>query len=182
MGFGFVWAVDGKVTQQEISWNHLTGDALIFGKNVGFSYLAYPQQALSITGDRVLNLDGFEYCAGPSTILVQGFAAGVVKGLMGTLVVAALDIDFIQSTQPEFDINVSVYNQDETYHSRHLHSYQFGVFDLANDLQLSISQIFHAKVAAHSHRHAGENTHPGWRSSPADVGGVLPVRWRAELG
>jgi len=144
-GFCFVWAVDGKVTQQELDWNFLTGDALIYGKNLGFSYLAYPHQALAITADRVLNLDGVEYCTAPSTILTQGFAAGMVAGLKGTLAVCALDIDFVQSHQPEFDINVAVYNQDETYHSRHLHVYQFAQFDLAADLKLAINQIFTPK-------------------------------------
>jgi hypothetical protein len=144
-GFCFVWAIDGKVTQLEKAFDYLTGDALVYGGAQGFSYNAYPHQAVAVVGDRVLNLDGAEYCQAPSQIMAQGFAAGVVQGLKGTLVVCALDIDFIESCQPDFDINVAVYNQDETYHSRHLHMYQFAAFDLAADLQLHVSQIFTPK-------------------------------------
>jgi len=144
-GFCFVWAVDSKVGQMEIDWDYLTGDAVIVGGGAAVSYNAYAHQGLNVVGDRVLNLNGTEYCMAPGQIMTEGFAAGMVQGLTGKLVVCALDINFIESEQPDFDINLSVYNQDETYHSRHLHMYQFAEFSLVSDLQLSLSQIFTPK-------------------------------------
>lgn len=143
-GFCFVWAVDSKTSQNEISWNYLTGDAVLLSGGKAFSYNAYAHQAFNIVQDRILKLDGIEYCQAPSQFITQGFAAGF-NGVSGTLVVCALDIDFVRSVQPEFDINLMVYNQDETGHSRHLRCYQFAQYDLAADLQLHLSQIFTPK-------------------------------------
>lgn len=141
-GFMFVWAVDGKQSGLETRWNHLIGDALILDARRSFSYSAYGHQGLEVIGDRVLNLDDSEYCGAPNELMTQGFAAGLAGTMKGTLTVCALDIDFIKSIQPNFDIDVSVYNQDETFHSRHLSCYQFAQYDLAADLQLHISRIF----------------------------------------
>jgi hypothetical protein len=62
--------------------------------------------------------------------------------LDGTFAVCSLDIDFINSIQPEFDINIDVWNRDEVYQSRHLHFYQFYQYDLKDDLQLHRNQVF----------------------------------------
>jgi hypothetical protein len=172
-GFCFVWAVDSKVAQKEIGWNFLTGDALVYGAGHGFSYNAYAHQGINVVGDRVLNLDGAEYCMAPSQIMTQGFAAGLVNGLEGSLAVCALDIDFIQSVQPEFDINVSVYNQDETYHSRHLKCYQFAQYDLAKDLQLHLSQIFTPKWQL-----TATSTNPMWAVFFQSAG---PMNWEGGI-
>ena len=47
--------------------------------------------------------------------------------------------------EPEFDINVDVWNQNEVCQSRHLGFYQFERYDLFRDLQLGLSEIFTAK-------------------------------------
>jgi hypothetical protein len=181
-GFCFVWAVSDNHGQRETAWDHLIGDALIYNAaGQAFAYNAYPHQARKIVRDRILNLDGIEYCQAPSQIMTQGFSAGLMKGLNGTLAICALDIDFIESVQPEFDINVSIYNQDETYHSRHLHCYQFAQFDLANDLKLHVSQVFTPKwqltaMATRSARPAigmaGGGRQPLWAVFFQSVGGM----------
>jgi hypothetical protein len=166
-GFCFVWAVDSKTSQLEIEWNHLIGDAIVYGAGQGFSYNAYAHQAISVKGDRVLNLDGNEYCQGPNVLVTQGFAAGLTGGLKGTLAVCAVDMDFIESLQPEFDINFAVYNQDETFHSRHLSCYQFGVFDLATDLKMSLADIFTPKWQL-----SATSANPLWAVFFQSVGGM----------
>jgi hypothetical protein len=145
-GFMFVWAIDGDKTQVEIDWDFLKGDCVIFGpaQQRAFQYNAIPHQAESIVGDRVLNLDGTEYCYIPTQIMFEGFAEGF-SGIGGTLAICSLDIDFILSIQPEFDINFSIWNQYEVNQSRHLDFYQFEQYDLTTDLQLHITDIFTPK-------------------------------------
>jgi hypothetical protein len=156
-GFMFVWAVDSDKTALEIDWDFLKGDAIIFGNGNAFRYNAYPHQMLAAAGDRVLNIDGVEYTAAPSQIICEGFAENWVPNLGGTLAVANLDIDFILSEQPEFDINIQVWNQNEVAQSRHLSFNQFEQYDLTEDLQLAIDQIFTPKW-----EFATTSTNPLW--------------------
>jgi hypothetical protein len=144
-GFIFVWAIDSDKTQLEIDHDYLKGDALWYSNGRAFQYNAIPHQMLSANPDRVLDLDGLEYTMATSQILVEGFAEDFPRGMLGTLVVCSLDIDFILSKQPAFDINFEVWNQNEVPQSRHLDFCQFQQYDLTNDLQLSIYEIFTPK-------------------------------------
>jgi hypothetical protein len=144
-GFMFLYAIDSEKTQLELDWNFLKGDALVYTGGAAFQYNAIPHQMLAVAADRVLNLDGLEYCAGPSTIYVEGFAEDYVTGLGGKLVVANLDIDFVNSIQPAFDINLLCWNQNEVPQDRHVDFYQFEQYDITNDLQLKIDEIFTPK-------------------------------------
>lgn len=146
IGFCFVWAVNNRFQKQEILWNFLRGDAIVLNGNNAFEYNAIPHQALTVTPDRVLNLDGVEYTMACSQIMTEGFAAGVVT--KGALAVCSLNIDFIRSIQPRFDINIDVVNQNEVPQSRHLDFYQFKVFDAATDLQFTLDEVFTAKWQA----------------------------------
>lgn len=140
-GFCFVWAINSIQTQMELSWNSLLGEALILDGPRAFAYNAIPHQALTITADRVLDLDGVEYTMAPSQIMLSGIAAGV-SGVSGKLAVCSLEIDFINSIQPEFDINLIAWNQYEVPQTRHLHVCQFALLDQVYDLQLGVQQIF----------------------------------------
>jgi hypothetical protein len=77
--------------------------------------------------------------------MVEGIAGDYVPGLGGKFVVCSIAMDLIQSIQPEFDLNLSVWNQFEAHQSRHLHFEQFEQYDLIDDLQLGIGDIFTAK-------------------------------------
>ena len=81
-----------------------------------------------------------------------------------------MDIDFINSIQPEFDINIDVWNQYEVYQSRHLDFYQFYQYDLTDDLQLHIDQIFTYKWCF-----ATTCTDPMWSIFYQEWGGTY--RW-----
>ena len=140
----FVWAIDSNVSQLEIDWDFLKGDCLIYTSPQAFQYNAIPHQAVSINPNRELDLDGVEYCYIPSQIMFEGFAAGF-SGIEGTLAVCSLDIDFILSIQPEFNVNFGVWNQDEVNQSRHLHFYQFVQYDVRDDLDFDIGSIFTPK-------------------------------------
>jgi hypothetical protein len=155
-GFMFVWAVDNDKSRLEIDWDYLKGDAIIYGGGRAFQYNAIPHQGLAVVGDRVLNLDGNEYTMATSQVMFEGLAGNFIPGLCGVFVVASLDIDFILSLQPEFDINFNIWNQDEVFQSRHKHFYQFYQYDLV-DLQLLISQVFTPKFQA-----ATTSTHALW--------------------
>ena len=143
-GFMFLWAIDAPGTGVEIPFDFLKGDALTFTNGRAFQYNAIPHQALAVVGDRVLNLDGVEYTMATSEILAEGFSAGF-SGIQGTLAVCSLDIDFIHSIQPAFDINVSMWNQNEAKKSVHLGFYQFVQYDHAADLGLTIGNVFTPK-------------------------------------
>jgi hypothetical protein len=167
-GFMFVWAVDSDKTALEIDWDFLKGDAIIFGNGNAFRYNAYPHQMLAAAGDRVLNIDGVEYTQAPSQIICEGFAENWIPNLGGTLAVANLDIDFIQSVQPKFDINLQVWNQNEVAQSRHLSFNQFEQYDLTEDLQLDINQIFTPKW-----EFATTSTNPLWAVFYQVVNGLM---------
>lgn len=146
-GFMFCAAVDNDLTALEIDWDFLQGDATLIAPGTGkaLQYNAIPHQGLAVVGDRVLNLDGVEYTMSTSQIMFEGFAEGF-SGVTGTLAVANLDIDFIQSLQPPFDLNLSCWNQNEVGLSRHLDfADSFMQYDLTNDLRLDISRVFTPK-------------------------------------
>ena len=156
-GFMFVWAIDSDKTQKEICWNQLKGDVIVRDRVRSFQYNAIPHQCSDVLPDRVLNLDGVEYCMAPSQIMVEGFAEHGRMGLGGTLAVCNLDIDFINSIQPESDINIEVWNQNEVAQSRHLEFATFEQYGLTDDLQLEIEKIFTGKF-----QFATTCTHPLW--------------------
>jgi hypothetical protein len=170
-GFLFCWAVDNEKTQAEIEWDYLKGDALVYnGTGQAFQYNAITHQGLAVVGDKVLNLDGVEYCAGPGVIYFEGFAEDV-NGITGTLHVANLDIDFILSKQPGFDINIECWNQNEVPFSRHLHfpkDVSYTQYDLTDDLQLSLNDIFTAKFQCNT---LPSLTHPVWAVFEERTGG-----------
>jgi hypothetical protein len=141
-GYLVIWAIDGPNSQLEIAHDYLKGDAIFIQGGIGgraFRYNAIPHQSIAITGDRVLGLDGIEYTMVSEKILCEGIAGGV-SGIQGTLVVANMSVDFIESEQPEFDINLGVWNEDENFSSRHVDFDQFEQYDL-NDLQLNRWEI-----------------------------------------
>lgn len=143
-GFIFVWAVDGANTKLEIDFDFLKGDALTFGGNRAFMYNAIPHQGVAVVGDRVLNLDGVEYTMATSGIMAEGFSAGF-SGIVGELVVCSPEIDFINSIQPAFDINVSAWNENEVGKSIHLDFFQFVQYTVGGDLELGLNQVFTPK-------------------------------------
>lgn len=144
-GFMFVWAVDSDKTRAEIPWNYLKGDAMVYGGGRAFQYNAIPHKGKDVVGDRILNLDCNEYSMGRTQHVIEGFAENALPGLEGTWVVCCLEIDFIQSIQPAFDINLSVWNQDEVFQSRHVDFYQFQQYKFGDDLGLYITQVFTPK-------------------------------------
>lgn len=143
-GFMFVWAVDDRVSPMEIDYDQLMGNALVFmAGNQAWDYNAIPHQALSVVGDGILNLDGVEYAMAPGQIMAEGFSEGIVDD--GKLVICSLDIDFILSIQPEFNLNIDIWNQNEVGQSRHMHFIQFQKFDFGEDLQATLQHIFTPK-------------------------------------
>lgn len=141
-GFLFICAVDDDVSRREINWNFLQGNALLFQGPRVVQYNAIPHQGLAVLGDGILNLDGVEYSMATSQAIVGGFAHGWQGLTRGTWVVCSIEIDYVNSIQPDFDINLAVWNQDEVYQSRHVHFYQFQQFDLKDDLQLDLASVF----------------------------------------
>lgn len=142
-GFLVLWAIDDDKSQTQIQWDDLKGDAVVIGPGTrAFRYNAIPHQSLpGFVADDVLALDGLtDYAAASQTILCEGFAGGYVQGLDGTLAVANLNINFLTSSQPSFDINIGVWNEDEIYSSRHVDFDQFEQYTLA-DLQLRKAEI-----------------------------------------
>lgn len=168
-GFMFCAAVDDDLTALEIDWDFLLGDATLISPATGKAsqYNAVPHQGLAVLGDRVLNLDGVEYTMATSQVMFEGFAAGF-SGISGTLAVANLDIDFILSLQPPFDLNLTCYNQNEVGASRHLHfTNSFAEYDLAADLQLDIGRVFTPKFECST-----STTRPIWAVFLESVGGL----------
>jgi hypothetical protein len=150
-GFMFCWAIEDEKNQNEIQWNFLKGDALVFNVSNGqaWQYNAIPhwRSHLHFPPPGVLRIDGSEYDDGRRVIYFEGFAAGV-NGVEGTLHVASLEIDFVNSEQPGFDINLECWNQNEIPFSRHLHFREdrsYEQYDLREDLQLALDDIFTAK-------------------------------------
>jgi hypothetical protein len=151
-GFLVLWAVADCDLNLEIDWDYLKGDAMMFNNNGGYAwqYNAIPHQGLNVTGDNVLNLDGSEYTMTTASIWFEGFAEDWKPNLGGTLAIANLDINTVSSEQPPFDLNCVAYNQYETRFSRHLDfgDCSFMQYDLTNDLQLAMDEIFTPKFQA----------------------------------
>ncbi len=141
-GYLFCWAIDSKATRLEIPYNHLSGNAIVFGGQHSFSYDAIPSQALNVVQDRFLNIDGFEYTTTSNRIMFRGFAARAFGVMEGTLAVANIGINYVKAIQPEFNINLSCWNQDEIRFSNHLHFKDFKQYDLSDDLKLNLESIF----------------------------------------
>jgi hypothetical protein len=170
-GFMFCWAIRDEKNQEDKTWNYLKGDALIFNNTNNDPNQGQAWQYNAISHRRgvgkvgklpgVLLLDDNEYDAGLGVILFEGFSAGVNE-VEGTLHVANLDINFITSEQPEFDINIECWNQNEVPFSRHLHfrkDRSYEQYDLREDLQLALDDIFTAKFWCAT---ATTTTHPLW--------------------
>lgn len=156
-GFVFVWAIDDDKTQREIQWNFLKGDALLYSGARAFQYNGIPSQRLvTAVGDRVINLNGEEYTRSTSQIMFEGFAQGF-SGISGILAVCNLDINFITSVQPAFDINFECWNQNEVAGTRHLAFKQFAQYALSPDLNLGLAQVFTPKFQC-----ATSTTNPLW--------------------
>ncbi len=142
-GYMFCWAIDDDINQREIMFNNLKGDATVLDIQKALNYNAIAMQAFpGLVSDRRLLLDGIEYAAGTGTIFFEGFSGNAFGIVQGTLAVADIDIDLVLSRQPEFDINVVCWNEDEVKFSRHLHYKDFEQYDLTEDLQLDIGSIF----------------------------------------
>ena len=83
-GFVVAWAVNKA--GEEISWNHLSGDATVvhYGDRTAWEYNAWAFQCVTgaAVGDACgstageLNLNGFEYDACPSKLLLDFYATG----------------------------------------------------------------------------------------------------------
>jgi len=132
--------IDCAANQLEIDFDYLLGSAvLVDNAGAAAQYNAIPHQGLNVVGDRVLNLDGNEYTMATSRVYFEGFTAGAF-GLPfdGFLAVASLDIDFILSEQPDFDINLDVHNVWEWKFSRHFDFCQFELYGLRDvDIDLT---------------------------------------------
>jgi hypothetical protein len=143
-GLIFVWAIDGTANQNEIDFDFLIGSAiLVDNAGAAAQYNAIPHQGLAVVGDRVLNLNGNEYTMATSRVFFEGFTAGAF-GLPfnGILAVASLDIDFILSEQPDFDINLDVHNVWEWKFSRHVDFCQFELYSLTDvDIDLTRTSL-----------------------------------------
>jgi hypothetical protein len=166
-GFLFLWAVDNNLSQLEIDWDFLKGDALVFGGGQAFQYNAIPHQGLAVVGDRVLNLDNVEYTESTRRIYFEGFASGFA-GITGTLAVAGMDIDFLQSKQPADDINFTCWNENEQEKSIHKDFYQFVQYSLL-DLELALGQVFTPKF----HCQATATNIPLWAVFFQQTGALL---------
>ncbi len=165
-GYMFCFAIDNPYDQREITFNYLKGDATVlnFGSASAFNYNAIPHQRLAgllsmldggpssdtvelrvceteVEGDRRLELNGCEYTAATTQIMFEGLAE-IPGAISGTLAVASPGVDFVESKQPAFDINVYCWNEVETKFSRHLKFKDFAQYDLTKDLQLDIYSIF----------------------------------------
>lgn len=148
-GFLFCFAIDPAQANGEIAWDFLKGDAVLFalaGARAGQSFLynAIPSQAVAPNQDRTLVFDNVtDYTAAPALIYFEGFATAnpAFGPLEGELVVANLDINFLSSTQPEFDINFNCYNEDEDPSSLHVDFDFYEQYDMSTDLFLSFDNV-----------------------------------------
>ena len=130
-GYMFCFAVNDEFARIEKEFNYLKGGAIVYSGRTAFSYSAIPSQGLAVVGDRVLNKDGVEYTMSTSRIMFEGFTSGTF-GVSGTLAVANIGVDYIQSIQPEFDINFNCYNENEIWGSRHTHYKDFEQYNLSD--------------------------------------------------
>ena len=137
-GVIYCWAIDNPIDRLEIGWDFLKGDALLYNlvDQRAFAYNAYPHQGINVVGDRILNLNGLEYCAATSRIYFEAFADGFA-GMLSTLALANLDNNFPASIQPEVDLGFQCWNEDEQFGSRNSHMQQFIQLEMGPDLLLN---------------------------------------------
>lgn len=151
-GFLYCFAIEAvtgtpnpPTNQDEVTYNFLKGDALIFGDGKAFQYNAIPHQRLDGASDRVLNLDGQEYTRGSSRIWFEGLPEEIVLNggdINGTLVLSSIQADFFQSIQTHFDVNYTCWNRKEQKFSRHRGSYlSFIQQDLTLDVKMNMFNI-----------------------------------------
>lgn len=136
-GFMYCFAITGAGNER--NFNFLKGDATLTGGQ-GATYNAIPHQALAITGDRVLNLDGVEYSAATARIWFEGFTENLppaTPAVTGELAVAGIDADFPASIQVDFDANYRCWDIFELGFSRHRHVSTFAQHHLTNDLNIT---------------------------------------------
>ncbi len=129
-GFMLAWAVD--LQGEEISWNHLVGEALVLNYDLGsgWEYNAYAAQAHTVAlGEQTgtpgeIHFDGAEFDHGPDLLMLDFQAPGSAAlgnglrsiGVDTDLSLMALDLDLRQdnggpvTTKAEFD----VWNENET--------------------------------------------------------------------
>jgi hypothetical protein len=148
-GFCAVYAIASSVRPLPVTFDYLRGNAVLMDGEQAAQYNAIPHQTMEYESDAPrMRAGGVIVCPAPFAIAVEGFAGNLKPGLGGTLAICSFG-SFIPTTRfPEFDVNVSVWNQNEVPQSRHLHVDCFGWFDLVNDLQLDRTQIFTAKWQA----------------------------------
>jgi hypothetical protein len=152
-GFLFCFAIN-PATNNEIQHDFLKGDAVLFalaGARAGQSFLynAIPSQTVALTdanGNRTLTFGtggATDYTGAPGLIYFEGFATANPDfgPLEGELVVANLDIDFLTSSQPEFDINFNCYNEDEDPASNHTDFVFYEQYDMTTDLFLDFANV-----------------------------------------
>ena len=137
----FCFAVNSLQNRTEINFNFLKGDATLFDGFKALNYNAIPSQAINVVADRVLNLNGAEYTAATSQVMFEGFSAGAFGGIIdGKRAVANIGINFPLSIQPEFDIHIFCWNQNEVVISKDLHYKDFEHYSLA-DLNATIANL-----------------------------------------
>jgi hypothetical protein len=141
-GFCFLWAIDDPEKRAEVSWNYLTGSAILFKGHRRFRYDAIPHRANRIVPDRVLNLNTREYSKAPGIAIVEGFAPGIGKSVTGgKLVVCSLDLDFVARSYPAFNIAFTASNQNNVHTTNSLPFALFKEYDFDTDLGLSLGDI-----------------------------------------
>jgi hypothetical protein len=143
-GFLFVWAVNNEIAKLERAHNELKGDALWIRGGLAWQYNAIPHQAIAVRPDRRLNLDGSEYTMATTQFMAEGFAGGF-SGARGKLNVCSLDMDLTDYTPAEFGITFDVTNQNEITQSISARFCQFEQYDLTEDLELTIQNVFTPK-------------------------------------
>ena len=168
-GFMFCWAIEDNKSQLETSHNFLLGTALLFNTTSGraWQYNAIAHQALNVSPDRALFLDGAEYTMASRQIMFQGLSGNWISGLQGTLAVASLEYDFITSEEPRFTISLECWNQNEAPGTRYLDFIQFGQYDLSGALQLDLDQVFTPMFQC-----ATMSNHPLWAVFYQSVGAL----------
>ncbi len=151
-GFLFCFATNGAGL--EIAYNSLVGDAKVFNLPAAYAwgYNAIPHQALTITQDRVLNLDGGEYSEATSEIVFQGLAA-IPPSLNGVFVAANLDMDLIISAFPALSLSFNCYNESGNLQGLFAVTHEtFAQYPLSGPLGITVANIFslgfHCRVNA----------------------------------
>jgi hypothetical protein len=134
-GFVFCWAIDAQ--RLEIDYDFLKGDALLYdlADQSAFAYNAYPFQVEAINPNRIINMNGVEYCRATSRIYFEAFADGFA-GMASILALVNMDNNFPASEQPELDLGFQCWNEDENFGSRNSHMQQFIQLEMGPDLLL----------------------------------------------